>query len=42
MDDAKQAKAMQMFETLMGSDVSKRKEFVLKESALFDREALDV
>jgi len=26
----------------MGSDVSKRKEFVLKESALFDREALDV
>ena len=43
MDDAKQAKeAMRMFETLMGSDVSKRKEFVLKESALFDREALDV
>ena len=43
MDDAKQAKdAIKMFETLMGSDVSKRREFVLKESALFDRDALDV
>ena len=43
MSDAKQAKeAMKMFETLMGSDVAKRREFVLKESALFDREALDV
>ena len=43
MDDAKQAKlATTMFDTLMGSDVSKRRAFVLKESALFDRDALDV
>ena len=43
MDDAKQAKAaVKMFDTLMGSDVAKRRDFVLKESALFDREALDV
>jgi len=43
MDDGEQAKlATDMFDTLMGSDVSKRKAFVLKESALFDPEALDV
>ena len=43
MDDGEQATlATDMFDTLMGSDVSKRKAFVLKESALFDREALDV
>jgi DNA gyrase subunit B len=43
MDDAQEAKvAAEMFETLMGSDVSKRRDFVLTNSELVDREALDI
>ncbi len=43
MDDAREAKiAAEMFETLMGSDVVKRRDFVLSNSELVDRDALDI
>ena len=43
MDDAAEAKvAAEMFETLMGSDVAARREFVLTNSELVDRDALDI
>ena len=42
MEDAIEAKqADNMFEILMGSDVSRRKDYVIRNSALMDREALD-
>ena len=39
LDDAKTAE--EMFETLMGSDVSRRKDFLIAHSELVDRDALD-
>jgi DNA gyrase subunit B len=43
IDDAKAAKqAADMFEVLMGNDVAARKEYLVKNSALFDAETLDV
>ncbi len=43
MDDAKGAQeAAAMFETLMGSDVAARREFLLDNSELVDPEALDI
>ena len=39
LDDVK--KAEEMFETLMGSDVSRRKDFLIARSELVDRDALD-
>ncbi len=43
MDDAAQAaQAAEMFETLMGNDVAARREFVLSNSDLVDRDALDI
>ena len=41
--DAKAAKlAAEMFEVLMGNDVASRKDYLVKNSALFDRAALDI
>ncbi len=43
MDDAAEsAVAADMFETLMGSDVGRRREYLLANSELVDREALDI
>ena len=43
MADAEAAKsASQMFDVLMGSDVSRRRDYLVKNSALVDRESLDV
>ena len=43
MHDGEQAKAAaKMFDVLMGSNVEIRREYIIKETALFDREALDV
>jgi DNA gyrase subunit B len=43
MDDAKAAKrAAEMFEVLMGNDVAARKDYLVKNSALFDRSSLDI
>ena len=43
MADAKAAKrAAQLFETLMGSDVAKRRDYLVANSALLDPSALDV
>lgn len=44
MDDAVEAKflAEKMFDTLMGSDVAQRRQFILDNSDLIDRETLDV
>jgi DNA gyrase subunit B len=43
MADAKAAKqAAQMFDVLMGSDVARRRDYLVKNSALVDRESLDV
>jgi DNA gyrase subunit B len=43
MDDAKAAKkAADMFEVLMGNDVASRKDYLVKNSALFDRASLDI
>jgi DNA gyrase subunit B len=43
MDDAKAAKkAAEMFEVLMGNDVASRKDYLVKNSALFDRASLDI
>ena len=43
MDDGKAMKeAAKMFDTLMGSDVAQRREYLLKNSSLFDRDALDI
>ena len=43
MADAKAAKqAAEMFEILMGNDVASRKEYLVKNSALFDRTVLDI
>jgi DNA gyrase subunit B len=43
MDDAKAAKkANEMFEVLMGNDVASRKDYLVKNSALFDRASLDI
>ncbi len=43
MQDAEQAKdAAKMFDVLMGSNVESRRDYIIKETALFDREALDV
>lgn len=43
MHDGEQAKnAAKMFDVLMGSDVEARRQYIVKETALFDREALDV
>ena len=39
LDDAKTTE--EMFETLMGSDVSRRKDFLIAHSDLVDRDALD-
>ena len=43
MDDAKEAKdAAEMFDVLMGNDVSVRRDFLLKNSALVDISTLDI
>jgi len=43
MSDAKEAaEASKMFDVLMGSDVASRRDYIIKETALFDRESLDV
>ena len=43
MRDAEQAaEASKMFDVLMGSNVESRRDYIIKETALFDREALDV
>ena len=43
MHDGEQAKeAAKMFDVLMGSNVEIRRDYIIKETALFDREALDV
>ncbi|MCB0996561.1 MAG: DNA topoisomerase IV subunit B [Acidimicrobiales bacterium] len=43
MDDAVQASAAaDMFDTLMGNDVARRRDFLLANSDLVDREALDI
>jgi len=43
MHDAKEAeRAASMFDVLMGSNVENRRNFLVKNSTLFDREALDV
>ncbi|MCL4113703.1 UNVERIFIED_CONTAM: hypothetical protein GTU68_063583 [Idotea baltica] len=43
MHDGEQAKAAaKMFDVLMGSNVEARRDYIVKETALFDREALDV
>ena len=44
IDDAKkeQARAERMFEVLMGSDVAQRRDYIVKNSALFDSDALDI
>ena len=43
MADAKAAvRATEMFEVLMGNDVASRKDYLVKNSALFDRAALDI
>jgi len=43
MRDAEQAKdAAKMFDVLMGSNVESRRDYIIKETALFDRESLDV
>ena len=43
MHDGEQAKAAaKMFDVLMGSNVEVRRDYIIKETALFDREALDV
>ena len=44
IDDAKQeqARAEKMFEVLMGSDVAQRRDYIVKNSALFDADALDI
>ena len=36
------AAAAEAFETLMGKDVDERRQFIVANSALFDREALDI
>ena len=43
MRDAEQAKeAAKMFDVLMGSNVEVRRNYLVKNSTLFDRDALDV
>jgi DNA gyrase subunit B len=43
MDDAEQAtRAAELFETLMGNDVARRRQYLLDNSDLVDRDALDV
>ena len=43
MDDATQAAtAAELFETLMGNDVSRRKDFLLRNSELVDPGTLDI
>jgi len=43
MDDGKEASdALKMFEVLMGTDVSKRRDFLVKNSALVDNSTLDI
>ena len=43
MDDAQEAKdAAKMFDVLMGNDVSVRRDFLVKNSALVDMTTLDV
>ena len=43
MQDAKEMKqAAEMFDVLMGSNVENRRNYLVKNSTLFDREALDV
>jgi len=43
MHDGEQAKdAAKMFDVLMGSNVEARRDYIVKETALFDRQALDV
>ena len=43
MDDAEEAKqAAEMFDVLMGSNVENRRNYLVKNSTIFDREALDV
>ncbi len=43
MDDGKEAAdAVEMFDVLMGNDVSKRRDFLLKNSALIDKSTLDI
>jgi len=43
MDDGKEAKeAANLFEVLMGSDVSQRRDFLIANSSLLDPDALDI
>ena len=43
MDDAKAAtEAAELFDTLFGNDVAKRRQYLLEHSDLVDRESLDV
>ena len=43
MDDAQAAAdAAELFDTLFGNDVAKRRQYLLENSDLVDREALDV
>jgi DNA gyrase subunit B len=43
MDDARTAaEAAEMIEVLMGSDVARRKDYLIENSTLFDTEALDI
>jgi len=43
MEDAKEAKkAIELFEILMGSDVSRRREYLVKNSSLLDPSVLDI
>ena len=42
MTEAEEAAAALAFETLMGKDVEDRRAFIVANSALFDREALDI
>ncbi len=43
MDDGKEAAdAVKMFDVLMGNDVSKRRDFLLRNSALIDKSTLDI
>jgi DNA gyrase subunit B len=43
MDDAREAaRAAELFETLMGNDVGRRRQYLLEHSDLVDRDALDI
>ncbi|NIR37367.1 MAG: hypothetical protein GWN79_11145 [Actinobacteria bacterium] len=43
MDDGKEAReALKMFDVLMGNDVARRRDFLVKNSALVDSSTLDI